>query len=93
MLIESIRLFGKPREQYLCSAELVISEGPMRFCLRGVRLIDLGSHKPHLAMPAWKKEGMDGPIFEDMFFPMTAPAREFLECEVLTQYYAYANKR
>lgn len=88
MLVESVRLFGRQRDHYLCSGELIISDGPMRFCLRGLRLIDLGTNKPHLAMPAWKKEGMDGPVFEDMFFPMTAPAREFLEAEVLSHFYA-----
>ena len=93
MIVESIRLFGKPKEQYLCSAEVIFSDGPMRFCLRGVRLIDLGQKKPHMAMPAWKKEGMEGPVFEDMFFPMTAMAREFLESEILSSYYAYAHRK
>jgi len=92
MIIERVRLFGRPKEQYLASAEIVISDGPMRFCIRGIRLIDLGKDKLHLAMPAWKKEGMEGPVFEDMFFPMTAPAREFLESDIITQYLAYVKR-
>ncbi len=93
MIIESIRLFGRRKKRYLCSVEVVISDGPLRFCLRGIRLIDLGKGPPHMAMPAWKKESDNGPIFEDMFFPMTQPSREFLERDVLAQYYAYATGR
>ena len=92
MTLESVKLFGKPKDQYLCSAEIVLSEGSMRFCLRGIRLIDLGSGRIHLAMPAWRKDSAAGTIFEDMFFPMTRPARDFLEQDIIAQYHAYSKR-
>lgn len=59
MLIESVRLYrfakdcpGQRQEHYLCSGDLILADGPLRFKLRGIRLIDLGRQKPHVAMPA-----------------------------------------
>ncbi len=90
MILESVRMYGKPKDQYLCSAEVVLSEGSMRFCVRGIRLIDLGKDKPFMAMPAWKKPSLSGNVFEDMFFPMTSPAREFLEDPIMASFLAHA---
>lgn len=100
MMIESVRLYrfasecpNQRRENYICSGDLIISDGPMRFKLRGIRLIDLGKPRPHVAMPAYRKETLEGPVFEDMFFPINLAAKDFIEDEILANYLAHSSGR
>lgn len=87
MIIEKIWLNGRPHEQYLASVSIIIAEGPLRFCIRGMRLLDLGKERPTLAMPSRKIVDENGtPRFEDLFHPLNQPARNFLEKEIFAHY-------
>ena len=83
VIIEKVYISGQSRGQYLASASLIIADGPMRFLVRGLRIIDLGRPRNILAMPAIKKMDDNGaPHFDDMFSPLNEISRAFLEDEV-----------
>ena len=87
MTIEKVWLSGETRDQYLCSVSIILAEGPLRFCVRGMRLLDLGRQEPVLAMPSMKRLDPHGnPVFEELFHPLTGPSRDFLQQEIFHHY-------
>lgn len=85
--IERVWISGKAKDQYLGTASVIICDGSMRFCVRGMRILDLGKPQLVLSMPSIKKIDGDGnPHFEDMFYPMNAEGRVWLEAEVMQTY-------